>query len=124
MDELKDEHGGEDGLLSEVIENDKIKKGDVGKRIKEIKGDADYTDELKVLKQYADLFDEEAEFKKKLKEAEAALEKKVIAKYPTLALKEIKSLVVESKWVEELQSRVIGEVDKLSQRLAGRVKEL
>jgi hypothetical protein len=26
--------------------------------------------------------------------------------------------------VEELQSRVIGEVDKLSQRLAGRVKEL
>lgn len=124
MDELKDEHGGEDGPLSEVIENDKIKKGDVAKRIKEIKGDADYTDELKVLKQYADLFDEEAENKKKLKEAEADLEKKVIAEYPTLTLKEIKSLVVESKWMDELQALVIGEVDKLSQRLAGRVKEL
>jgi type I restriction enzyme M protein len=124
MDELKDEHSGEEGLLTEVIENDKIKKGDVAKRIKEIKGDTDYADELKVLKQYADFFDEEAEIRKELKEAEAVLEKKVIAKYPTLTLKEVKSLVVESKWMDELQALVIGEADKLSQRLAGRVKEL
>lgn len=124
MDELKDEYGGDEGLLSEVIENDKIRKGDVGKRIKEIKGDVDYADELKVLEQYASLFEDEAETKKQIKEAEYDLEKKVIAKYPTLALKEIKSIVVESKWMDELQVRVIGEVDRLSQRLAGRVKEL
>jgi type I restriction enzyme M protein len=124
MDELKEEYNVEDGLLSEVIENDRIRKGDVDKRIKEIKGDADYADELKVLKQYADLFDKEAEIKKQIKESEADLEKKVIARYPELPLKEVKSLVVESKWMDELQARIIGEVDRLSQRLAWMVKEL
>jgi len=124
MDELKDEHGSEDGLLSEVVENDKIKKGDVQRRIKEIKNDSDYADELKMLEQYTSLFEEEADTKKQIKEAEKDLEKKVIAKYPTLSLKEVKLLVVERKWMDELHAHVIDEVDWLSQRLAGRVKEL
>lgn len=124
MDELKDEHGGEDGLLSEVVENDKIKKGDIHRRIKEIKGDADYADELKVLEQYFALFEEEAETKKRIKETEWDLEQKIIAKYPALTPKEIKALVVESKWMDELQIRIMSEVERLSQKLAGRVKEL
>ena len=124
MEELKDEHGDEDGLLSEVIENDKIKKGDVQRRIKEVKGDADYADELKVLGQYAVFFEEEAETKKRIKEVEQDLEKKVLAKYPALTPKEILSLVVDNKWMDELQARVMSEVERLSQRLAGRVKEL
>jgi type I restriction enzyme M protein len=124
MDELKDEHGGEEGLLSDVIENDKIKKADVQRRIKEIKDDADYVDELKVLKQCADLFEEEAETKKQIKEVEEDLERKVIAKYPALTLEEIKSLVVESKLMDEIGTLIMAEVDQLSQKLAGRVKEL
>lgn len=124
MDELKDEHSGDEGLLSEVINNDKIKKGDVQRRIKEIKSDADFADELKVLEKYVSFLEDESEVKKKIKEAEQSLEKKVIAKYPTLTLKDIKSIVVENKWMDELQARVIGEVDKLSQYLAGRIKEL
>src|SRR5205807_1196552 len=81
MDELKDEHGGEEGLLAEVIENDKISKGAVQKRIKEVKDDAEFADELAVLQQYAALFDEEAETKKAIKEVEKALEQKLLAKY-------------------------------------------
>ena len=34
MDSLKDEHGGEEGLLSVVLDNDKISKASVQKRIK------------------------------------------------------------------------------------------
>jgi type I restriction enzyme M protein len=48
MDELKDEHGGDEGLLVEVIENEKIGKGSVQKRIKEIADDAEFADELAV----------------------------------------------------------------------------
>jgi type I restriction enzyme M protein len=124
MGELKNEHGGEEGLLSEIIENDRIKKADLQRRIKEIKDDADYADELKVLEQYATLFEEEAETKKQIKEAEQDLEQKVTAKYPKLTPKEAKELVVEKKWMDEIQTRVMGEVDRLSQRLASRVKEL
>jgi type I restriction enzyme M protein len=124
MGELKDEYSGEEGLLAEVIENDKITKGAVQKRIKEIKADPDYGDELIVLEQYQALFEEEAGIKKAIKEAEQDLEQKVIAKYPALSLEEIKTLVVERKWMDTIQVAVESEMDRLSQRLAGRVKEL
>lgn len=124
MDSLKDEHGGEDGLLSEVIDNDRIGKANIQKRIKEIKNIPDDTDELAVLEKYSALFEKEADTKKTIKDAEKDLEQKVLAKYPTLTVDEIKTLVVERKWMGELTARVLGEVDRLSQTLAGRVKEL
>lgn len=124
MDELKEEHGDEEGLLSEVIDNDKISKGSVQKRIKEIRSDADYADELKVLEQYLALFEKEAETKKQVKEAEKDLERKVLVKYPALKTEEVKTLVVERKWMDALEIAIHGEVDRLSQKLAGRVREL
>ena len=124
MDLLKDEHGGEEGLLSEVIDSDKIKKADVQKRIKEIEGSADDAEEFAALKKYSDLFEKEADTKKAIKDAEKDLEGKVIAKYPTFSEEEIKTLVVERKWMDELSARILGEVDRLSQTLSGRVKEL
>jgi type I restriction enzyme M protein len=124
MDELRDEHGGEEGLLEEVIENAKITKGALQERIKEIKGDADFADELAMLQEYAAQFGEEAQTKKVIKEAEKALDRKVLAKYPALSLEEIKTLVVERKWFDALATAVTGEVDRRSQALTGRVKDL
>lgn len=124
MDSLKDEHGGEDGLLSEVIDNDKISKASVQKRIKETKNSKDDVDELAVLEKYLALFDKEADTKKAIKDTEKDLEKKVLTKYPALTLEEIKTLVVDRKWMDEMSARVLGEVDRLSHTLAGRVKEL
>ncbi|MFA6164182.1 MAG: type I restriction endonuclease subunit M, partial [Methylobacter sp.] len=124
MDSLKDEHGGEEGLLEEVIDNDKISKVSVLKRIKEIKNSADDADELAVLEKYSALFEKEADTKKAIKDAEKDLEKKVLVKYPTLTEEEIKTLVVERKWMDELSARVLGEIDRLSQTLTDRVKEL
>ena len=124
MDSLKDEHGGEEGLLSEVIDNDKISKASVLKRIKEIKNSKDDADELAILEEYSTLFEKEADTKKAIKDAEKDLEKKVLTKYPTLTEEEIKTLVVGRKWMDELSALVLGEVDRLSQTLAGRVKEL
>lgn len=124
MDSLKDEHGGDEGLLSEVIDNDKISKASVLKRIKEIKHSADDAEELAVLEKYATLFEKESDTKKSIKDALVDLEKKVLKKYPTLSIDEIKTLVVDEKWMNELSTRILGEVDRLSQTLAGRVKEL
>ena len=127
MDSLKDEHGGEEGLLSEVIDNDKISKANVQRRIKEISktsDDSDVDDELLILEKYSALFEKETDTKKAIKDAEKDLEKKVLVKYPTLTEEEIKTLVVENKWMDELSARVLGEIDRLSQTLTGRVKEL
>src|SRR5690606_11067705 len=48
LEELKEEHGGEDGLLAEVVEEGKIAKGAVAARLKAIKGDKGGADERKV----------------------------------------------------------------------------
>lgn len=124
MDALKDEYGGDEGLLSEVIDNDKISKASVLKRIKEIKNSADDAEELVVLEKYAALFEKESDTKKAIKDAQIDLEKKVLKKYPTLSIDEIKTLVVLDKWMNELSTRILSEVDRLSQTLASRVKEL
>jgi type I restriction enzyme M protein len=94
------------------------------RRAKEIKGSKDDADEYAMLEKYLALFEKEANTKKAIKEAEADLEKKVLVKYPTFTVEEIKTLVVEKKWLAELMMRVLGEIDRLSQTLAGRVKEL
>ncbi len=124
MDELKDEHAGEDGLLSEVIEDDKITKGSVQKRLKEVKDDTEFADEAAVLKKYGALFEDEAKTKAEIKGAEKELERKVLARYPALSLEEIKTLVVERKWIDGLSAAVTGEVDRMSQMLTGRIREL
>jgi len=48
----------------------------------------------------------------------------VLAKYPKLTETEIKALVVEDKWLAAIQAAIEGEVQRLAQQLAGRVREL
>ena len=70
------------------------------------------------------LADEEAELKRKVKEGEAALDAKAYAKYPKLTEAEIKTLVVDDKWLATLDTAIHGEMDRISQALTQRVKEL
>lgn len=124
-EELIDEHGDEEeGLLAEVIDNDKIKKTDLTKRIKEIKNDPDYVDELKILNVYMNLFDRESEVKAEIKTSLSELERKVIEKYSALSIDDVKKLVVENKWMDSLQAGVREVVDDVSQNLTGRIKLL
>ena len=67
---------------------------------------------------------EEADLKKQLKEAEADLDAKAYAKYPKLTEAEIKTLVVDDKWLAALDAAIHGEMDRISQALTQRVKEL
>ena len=125
MEELKGEHGGDEGALSEVIDHkEKISKASVLRRIKEIGEDKDFIDELIVLKKYLALFNKESEIKDAIKSIEIDLEQKVLAKYSKLTLDEVKTIVVERKWMDALAKAVVGEIDRISQRLAGRVREL
>ena len=125
MEEMEEEHGGEEGLMADAKnDKDKINKASVQKRLKEIKGDKDAADERKVLQDYLKLAEQEAESIRKIKEAQAVLEKKVLDKYKALTEAEIKTLVVEDKWVTALERDVRTELDRISQRLTGRIKEL
>lgn len=125
MEELDEEHGVEEGLLAEA-KNDKGKL--TGKslkdRLKIIKDDADSGDERKMLDGYLALLEEESEAGKKVKDAQKALDAKVAAKYSQLKESEIKTLVVEDKWLSALAVAVQSELGRVSQALTSRIREL
>ncbi len=121
MTELEEEHGGDEGAFSEL---DKVNKACVTARLKEIKGDKEAKEEATVLSQWLKLSEKETELRRSLKEAEAELDSKSYAKYPTLTESEIKTLVVDDKWLAALDTAIHGEMDHISQALTQRVKEL
>ena len=129
LEELKDEHGGDGGLLEEVVEGEgdkrRITEKAVQARLKGIDKDPDFSDERKALEEYAAvLLDRQSDTKSRLKAAQKALEAKVAAKYGQLTEADIKSLVVEDKWLAQMAADVRGELDRVSQSLTGRIHQL
>jgi type I restriction enzyme M protein len=140
--ELEEEQGGEEGAFSEL---DKVNTASVAQRLKELKVESGElkmkekgTDhcqfstlnsqlangEAAVLNDWLKINSDEADLKRRLKEAEASLDAKAYAKYPTLTEAEIKLLVVDDKWLTALDRDIHGEMDRVSQQLTSRVKEL
>jgi len=128
LEETREEHGGEDGYLSEVWEGEGEKKRITAKgikaRLKEIGRDPDFADERKGLETYQSLLEKVTRTKARLKSAQDALDAKVDAKYPTLAEDMIKTLVVHDKWLATLAAAVQSELDRVSQTLTGRIRQL
>jgi type I restriction enzyme M protein len=118
MEELREEHGGENGSLTNAMDDKgKISKANLGKALKDAKeavkewkketselmmaaepfvgygAEKETTpeDELKMLEQYKKLMDNEADTQTQIKTAKAELEKKVIVQYPKLSIDEIKT---------------------------------
>jgi type I restriction enzyme M protein len=119
--EIEEEHGGDDGAFSEL---EKVNKANVAARLKEIAGDKEAKDEAVALGAWSKASGEEAALKARLKEAEAALDAKAYAQYAKLSETEVKTLVVDDKWLAALDADIHGEMDRVSQALTGRVKEL
>jgi type I restriction enzyme M protein len=119
--ELEEEHGGEEGAFSEL---DKVNKAVVNARIKEIRKDPEAAEELAVLREWLELSDEEAATKKALKAAEAELDDQAYGRYDSLTDAEVRELVVQGKWLSSLEQAVASEVERVSQALTGRLKEL
>ncbi len=121
MTEMEEEHGGEEGASSEL---DKVNKGNVTARLNEIKADEEAKEEAGVLSSWLKLSNQESGLNAQLKNAEATLDAKAYAKYPTLTEDEIKTLVVDDKWLAAIDAAIHGEMDRISQALTRRVKEL
>jgi type I restriction enzyme M protein len=128
LDEMREENSGEEGLLAEVIEGEgdkqKIAAKAVKARLKEIGKDPLFADERATLESYEDLLEQQTEVKARRKAAQEDLDKQIDAKYPKLTEAEIKTLVVDDKWMARLSAAVQGELDRVSQTLTGRIREL
>ncbi len=125
MEEMDEEHSGEDGLLADAkTDAGKLTKASAKSRLADIRFDADADEERDLLTRFLALADKEAAAAKAVKDAKKALDAKVAAKYPALTEAEVKSLVVDDKWLARLSSEVQSELDRVSSALTGRIQEL
>jgi type I restriction enzyme M protein len=119
--ELEEDNSCEEGAFADI---DKINRRNVAARLEEINGDAEARDEAHVLRKWLELSDQEAECKKKLKDAEEVLDARVYAQYPKLSEAEIQSVVIDDKWLGALEAIIHGEIERISRSLTHRVGEL
>ncbi|MDO8177845.1 MAG: N-6 DNA methylase [Undibacterium sp.] len=129
LDEMREEHSGEDGLLAEANEakegeSPKVTAKSVKASLKKVESNPDYAEECVALKAYAKLLEQQTNVKAKRKAAQDELDKKIDAKYPKLTEAQIKTLVVDDKWMTHLAVAVQGELGRVSQTLTGRIREL
>lgn len=141
--ELEEEHSGEEAAFGGF---DKVNTASVKDRLREIEDelkveikaakrgkrgvtatnepDDAIGDELRVLLDWLKLAAEESAIKKHIKETDAALDAAAYVQYSKLTVAEVKSLVVDDKWLATLDAVVHGEMDRLSQQLTARIKDL
>ena len=103
---------------------DKINKAEVNKLLKEKKAEKAPKEELEICEKYLKLLDQDSKLNGELKLVSKDLETKVQAHYPKLTEAEIKTLVVEHKWMHTLETAITTEMDRVSQALAQRIKGL
>ena len=125
LEAFVEEHAGGGGLLEDAA-NDKgrVTRSAVKERLKAVRDEPESGEERDALTRCLDLIETESEAGKSVKEAQDALDEKVLARYATLTESEIKTLVVEDKWFAGIRGAIDGEVQRLTQGLAGRVKAL
>lgn len=147
--ELEEEHSGEEGFFSAM---EKINKATVQKRLKEIKeaspkkrqpvrmragvaamaaedmpsyaNEAGSMTEEQVLELYLSLTETQAHLSTEIKAAKEELDRKTLLKYPALTEDHVKQLVVDDKWMTSIKKSVQTEMERISQRLTQRIKEL
>jgi len=125
LEEMAEEHGGEGGLLEDAKnDKDKLTKASATARLKEIKTDKDVVDERQAIQEYLGLVEQESVVSSSIKAAQETLIAKVAAKYDQLTEADIKTLVGEDKWIATLVTAVQGELNRVSQTLTGRIREL
>jgi type I restriction enzyme M protein len=146
LEELDEEHGGEEGLLTEA-KNDKgkLSKASIKDRINQLivengklttkpnRSDSLSIinspfsidiDERKLLNAYLALIEQESAANRQVKDAQKLLDAKVAAQYAKLSIEDIKTLVVDDKWLTTLAADVQTELDRVSQALTSRIKQL
>ena len=116
-----EEHATEGGLLADALnENDKVTKLGAVARLRTTND----PEEAAALEKVIHLFADEGEIKNSLKNLQVQLDHAVFQKYSHLTEGEIKLLLVQFKWLPAIQRGIKAEIERITQQLANRVREL
>jgi type I restriction enzyme M protein len=122
---FEEEHAGDEGILTDAT-NDKgtITKTTLTAFIKDIKSNPAEKETLSIANEFLKLINREAQLKKDQKEKVIELDTLTLKTFKELTEADVRTLVVEDKWLTNIQASIQNEIDAISQRLTGRVKQL
>ncbi len=141
LTELEEEHSGEEGAFGSL---DKITRATVKAALDECRAGSpnpanssdrilavaepppygDETSDASIFHRWLTLHEQLTAKKSAHRDAEDTLVQQTLAKYAKLTVDEIKTLVVDDKWLSALAAAVQGELDRVSQSLTGRIRQL
>ena len=127
LEEFVDEHAGEGALLEGILnDRGKVARGAVQRRLDAIgdEDEAESGEERDALARCLALLEGESALAKTVRMVQASLDEQVLDHYAALTEPEIKTLVVEDKWLASIRAAIEDELERVTQRLAGRVKVL
>lgn len=117
------EEQAENFLDEDKFVDGKISDTNVKKRIKSLDKKVD-AEEITVLQKYLDVKGDISLNKKLIKERKYDLLTALMVKYADLSVYEIKTLVIEKKWLASLKKLLSDEMQRISQQLTSKVSEL
>ena len=123
LEEFIEERTGEGGLLEDAA-NDKGTVTKSANRLKALRDESETDRERAALTRCLALTQAKSKTDKAVRDAQAELDARVLARYAALTHAEIETLVIEDKWFADIRHLIDGVVQRLTQHLAARVKEL
>ncbi|MBM7502936.1 type I restriction-modification system subunit M [Agromyces aurantiacus] len=124
VDEYVEENAGEDGLLADAMDDDKISKALAVARLRKAKIEDSAGDEVTALTTLVSLYDAEAAAKRAAKEASAALDDATLKQYGKLTTAEVQSLIINEKWGATVARGATSEPSARTHELVSRIREL
>ena len=127
LEEFVDEHTGEGAWLEDILnDRGKVTRGALQGRLDAIEDedDPESDEERDALARCLALLEAESALAKTVRTVQADLDEQVLDHYAALTESEIKTLVVEDKWLASLRAAIEGELGRVTQQLAERVKVL
>ena len=124
VEQYIEEHAVDEGLLADAMDDDKISKVLVAARLRQVLADDGDSEELAALQHLQELYKNEGDAKKVLREAQASLDLATLKKYGDLSQADVQSLVLDDKWFATVSHRVQACVVSLTNALVTRVEVL
>ena len=125
LEEFIEVNRGEESILEDAItEKGTVTKKALTSQLKLVATDPELAEEAQLLERCLELVDADAAAAKAVRDARAKLDAATLVKYGELSEPEVKELVVDDKWVVQIGAAIEGEVRRLTDALANRIREL
>ncbi|MCV2393268.1 type I restriction-modification system subunit M [Actinotalea sp. M2MS4P-6] len=124
VEEFIEQNSGEEGLLADTMDDDKISKALAAARLKAAKREDPKSDEVRALAKLIALYDAEASAKKAARDAQVKLDEATLKQYGRLSTEEILELVIDDKWGARFVRGAQAELQVLIRQLVDRLNVL